>query len=180
MLCSVCREKLAESELGRKAHMARYHNVLLEAKKTPTYKPMDPKEKAAKIARMEARLASKIVLDDKGELKGYGEPLKPAEPVLPEWPTTNFGFDRSSGPDETVVFEPVQGLGEPQVEAPTVEKEVTVVEEAPVQAVKVENDGWPVLETGPILTQEDCNKRLDNLLEFSGAVLTKMKQVFNQ
>ena len=170
MLCSVCREKLAESELGRKAHMARYHDVLLEAKKTPTYKPMDPKEKAAKIARMEARLASKIVLDDKGELKGYGEPLKPAEPVLQEWPTTDFGLT----PLKNIV------VPEPQVEAPTVEKEVTVVEEAPVQAVKVENDGWPVLETGPILTQEDCNKRLDNLLELSGVVLTKMKQVFNQ
>lgn len=144
--------------------MARYHNVLLEAKKTPTYKPMDPKEKAARIQHMEARLSGKIILDDKGEFKKYGFVAGPKPGAVQEWPTTDFGFEPK-----------MVTLPEPKVE-----KEVTVVEEVPVQAVKVENDGWPVLETGPILTQEDVNKRLDNLVAFSGAVLEHMKKVFNQ
>lgn len=156
MKCSVCGCGLANDLKGREAHMKKYHAVTLEAPKPKTYVPMDPKEKAEKIKRMEARLASKIVLDDKGELKAYGEPLK-AEHILEDWPTTDFGFE----PRMVILPEPVQGVNEPKV------------------APKVEN-GWPVLEKGPILTQEDVNRRLDNLVDFSGAVLTKMKEVFGE
>jgi hypothetical protein len=62
MLCSVCKQKLAESDSGRKVHMARYHNVLAEAKQTPTYKPMSTEEKTRIVNRMEARFSEGVII----------------------------------------------------------------------------------------------------------------------
>lgn len=149
MLCSVCKQKLAESDTGRKAHMERYHNVLLEAKKTPTYKPMDPKEKAEKIKRMEARLNGSIVLDDNGNVAKYGViAAKPVEEVLPEHPTTDFGFS----PAKTVVIPtPVVQSGQQPVDRPGIK---------------------------PITSWKEFDERLDALVIQSGQILEQMKEQF--
>lgn len=162
MICLVCGCKLANDLKGKEAHMKRYHALTIEK---PIYKPMDPKQKAEAIRRMEARLNGNIVLDDNGQLTGYGviEPKKQEEELYPELPTTDFGFEEQRF-KETI---------EATDKTLEVLKEVIVTPE-------VDNDGWPVLEQGPINSQEDVLKRLDNLVVFSDAVLAKMKQVFGE
>jgi hypothetical protein len=59
MLCSVCNQRLAESETGRKAHMARYHAVNLPIKPHSITK----EEKEATIRRFESRNSSLFNLD---------------------------------------------------------------------------------------------------------------------
>lgn len=164
MLCSVCHQKLAESEIGRKAHMARYHSVLAVAPKpTGTYKPMDPKEKAEKVRRMEMRLAGKVVLDDQDELLKYGEIAvkreEPSELVLADGSAIDDAkLDLGEGNVQArlaKVTEPVQGLGSPSV----------------TPEPGIEN---------PIKSWEEFNLRLDALVLKSDDVLLQMKRVFGE
>lgn len=107
MKCIICGCALANSLQGKEAHMKRYHAITTEQPKLKPYKPMDPKELAEKTRRMEARLSGHIILDDKGDLKGYGIIVPAKEEVYPDLPTTDFGFE-----PKMQVIEPVAKVAE--------------------------------------------------------------------
>lgn len=158
MKCSVCGCGLANDLKGREAHMKKYHAITLEAPKQKTYVPMDPKEKAEKIARMEARLASKIVLDDKGDFKGYGEPVAPKAPVVDDCSAIDDArLDIWNTPKPEI-----RGL---QVTGVFIDEAAHVPE--PVQGVSEPNVAPDALK--PIVTQAEFEERLEKLYQQSEA-----------
>lgn len=64
------------------------------------YTPMDPAEKAAKVARMEARLSGAVSLDDDGNVTKYGVDIE----RFAELPTTDFGFSAGLPKKEIVYY----------------------------------------------------------------------------
>lgn len=136
--------------------MKRYHAVTLEAENPKAYKPMDPKEKAEKVKRLEMRLAGKVVLDDSGNLLSYGEIATPAP----------IAFDDSSAIDDAKLDiwstekckirlpEPVQDAGETNV--------------------------LPDVQSGqqPVVSQQEFEERLEKLYQQSEAFHKQFMEKF--
>lgn len=154
MKCEICGCGLGNSHLGKENHMKKYHAVTLEK---PQYKPMDPKEKAEKIKRMEARLAGKVTLGDTGDLTGYGVlnvAPKPVEDVFSAIDDARLDLGHYNMPAE-----PVQAATEPNVEP-----------EHPIEACTPACfEGQPELVVTPVMTQEEFEIRLEKLYQQSEA-----------
>jgi hypothetical protein len=151
MKCTICGSSLANSKIGEKNHMQRYHSLQIpEVRKE--YKPLDPKEKAVQVARMEARLASKVLLNSAGAFAGYGEiVIKKPEPV----------FDDGSAIDDARLDLSTQRLPIPVVNVePTFEEFVQneVLESQDSHGIdgNLVDDGSDTV-TSPRMTSEEFN-----------------------
>ena len=160
MKCSICGCGLANDLKGREIHMKRYHAVTLEAPKPQSYKPMDPKEKAEKVRRMEARLAGKIVLDEHGQLINYGE-IAEATPAA---------FDDGSAIDDAKLdLWPTKPTVLPEPAVEPVQDVTPVVTEAVPEVVEEYR-----------MPESEFIQRLDALVATSEDVLKKLKEKFGE